>query len=189
MIHLSFFIGKLTSTISRSFVDNVRWLYLQIATFASFVKEESFECTLETSHLANINRETCTCNFDTEVEIDKVVFLTDIPMAECILVKVWFNAAFFDNNIVVGILAFRNIVVRNIRNLQQFMNHVLLSFIHHLFEFFVCRFQFGYLILYFIGFILFPIFHQTANAFCKLVLLLFVGIKLLLRFASGFIQI
>ena len=52
LVHLSLLIRKLTGTVTRSLVHNVRRLYLKVAALASFIKEELLKSTLQASHLA-----------------------------------------------------------------------------------------------------------------------------------------
>ena len=84
MIHLTFLVRKLTSTVATCLIDNEWRLNLEVATLASFLQEESFESSLEASHLANIEWETSTCDLYTKVEVDEVEFLAQIPMAHSI---------------------------------------------------------------------------------------------------------
>ena len=82
MIHLTLLIGQLTGAIAGCLVDHRRRHDLGITGFACFSEEEIDECTLQTSSLTDIYGETCTGDFYTEVEVDKVVFLSQIPMRQ-----------------------------------------------------------------------------------------------------------
>ena len=165
MIHLSFFVRKLSSAIARCCIYN-RWRHnLRITCCASFIKEEINQGTLQTSALTYIYWETGTRNFNTEVEVYEVVFLCQFPVRQRVLREHSVVSACFDNEIVFCTISFRNDVVWNIRNgikqLLAFLNGILHVFFEHnslLFNF--SHTGFGSLCLF-----LFTFFHQHANAF------------------------
>ena len=60
--------------------------------------------------------ETCTGNLHTEVEVNQVVFLRQVPMRKCIFWKLSFHTTGLFYHIVFSSLAFRNFIVRNVRD-------------------------------------------------------------------------
>ena len=130
MIHLTFLVRQLTCTQTRSLVDNVRRLYLQVSALACLVEEESLQSALEAGHLADIYREACTGNLHTQVEVYQVVLLQQVPVAECVRTQIRFLAAFLYHYVVCCILTLRHLVARYVRDFEQFIGHILLSLLH-----------------------------------------------------------
>ena len=82
MIHLTFLVGQLTCTITRSLV-HYRWRHdLCIASLTSLIEEEVNQRALQTGSLADINRESSTCDLHTEVKVDEIVFLGEFPVGQ-----------------------------------------------------------------------------------------------------------
>lgn len=84
MIHLTLFVWQLTCAATRILIYYIRRLNLEVSTLASFIQEESLKRTLETGHLADIYWEASSSNLHTEVEVNEVVLLQEIPVAESI---------------------------------------------------------------------------------------------------------
>ena len=188
MIHLPFLVRKLTCAQARSFIDNIRRLDFYIARLACFIKEESFECTLETCHFADIYWETCPRNLHPEVEVYEIIFLQQVPMAEGIIAQLrHVSDIFFDNNIAACIFAFRDSVVWNVWNVKECLRHIPLCLVHDFLECLVGSFQFSNSVLDFFGFFFLAFFHQTTNLLSQLILLLFIGVKLLLSLTTDFV--
>ncbi len=80
MVHLSFFIRQLACAVPGSLVNDCRRHDFQITGIACLVQEEIDQCPLQTGTLANINRETCTRNLYTQVEVDQIVLLRQLPV-------------------------------------------------------------------------------------------------------------
>ena len=105
-------------------------------------------------------------------------------MAQSVGRQVGLYAAFLHHNVVVGVLAFWNVLVRNVRYGEQNICHVLLGFVHYLLNSLVGRLQLGYLCFDALGFVFLALLHQAANLGRQLLLLLLVGIELLLSLAA-----
>jgi len=187
MIHLTFLVWQLTGTTTRVLVYYVRRLNLQISALASLIEEECLKRTLETSHLADIYRETCASNLNAEVEIYKIILLQEIPMAESILAEVWLFAAFFHNNVVGCVLTFRNLLARDVRNFEQLVGHIVLCFLHDLFKSLSVCLEHSYLSLCALSFLFLTFLHKGTNLLSKLVCLLLVVIQLLLSFTTNLV--
>ena len=82
VVHLALFVGQLTRSVPRSSVHYGRRHDLRVTGFVCLGEEEIDERTLETSTLTDINRETCARDLHTEVEVNEVVFLSEIPVRE-----------------------------------------------------------------------------------------------------------
>ncbi len=111
MVHLSLLVGQLTRSVARCLVHYVGRLHLQIAALACLLKEERFECALQTRHLSNVERETGARNLYAHVEVNEVVLAAKVPVAQCIRTELGHRAALFHNDIVRCVLAFRHVVV------------------------------------------------------------------------------
>src|SRR5574344_170619 len=61
MIHLSFLVWQLSCSVTRILVYDKWRLNFKITALACLFKEECFQSTLQTSHFAYVNRESCTC--------------------------------------------------------------------------------------------------------------------------------
>ena len=70
MIHLSFFVGKLSCAITGSGIDYCRRHDFCVSGFACFVQEEVDQGTLQLGTFSFVYREACTCNLYTKIEID-----------------------------------------------------------------------------------------------------------------------
>ena len=86
VIHLSLFVGQLTCAIARSLINNRRRHNFSISRLRSLIEEELDKSALQPCPLANIYRETGTCNLHTEVEINEIIFLCKLPMRHFSLV-------------------------------------------------------------------------------------------------------
>ncbi len=163
MIHLALLVGQLTRAVARGGIDDIRRLNLNITGLAGLIEEEGLKGTLEAGHLTDVDGEAGTGNLHTEVEVDEVELLQQIPVAECVLRKVGHDAAFLDDDIAGGILALGHLVVGDIGDFEQLVDHVVLSLVINFLQGFVVGFQFGHLRLHLFCFLLLAFFHQTAN--------------------------
>ena len=69
MIHLSFFVRKLSGAIAGSGVDYCRRHDFGISGFACFIQEEVDKGALKLCSFTFVYRETRTCDFYTQVEV------------------------------------------------------------------------------------------------------------------------
>ena len=80
MVHLSFFVRKLSCAVTGSGVDHDRRLDLLVAGGGVDVKEEVDESPLEFRALALIDRKTGSGELHSKVEIYDVIFLGKLPV-------------------------------------------------------------------------------------------------------------
>jgi len=187
MIHLTLLVWQLTCAATRILVYNVWRLNLQVSALAGLIEEECLERTLEASHLADIYRETGTCNLHTEVEVNQVVLLEKIPVAESVWAEVRLFAAFLYNHVVGCILALRYLLARDVRDFEQLVGHIVLCLLHDLFKSLGVSLEHSYLSLSALSFLFLAFLHQGTNLLGKLVSLLLVVIQLLLSFATNLV--
>ena len=187
VIHLTLLVWQLTCATTRILVNYVRRLNLQVSALAGLIEEECLKSTLEASHLADIYRETSACDLHTEVEVNEVVLLQEIPVAESVCAEVRLFAAFLYNYIVCSILTFRNLLARNVRDFEQLVGHIILSLLHDLFQSLGISLEHSYLSLSALSFLFLAFFHQGTNLLGKLISLLLVVIQLLLSFATNLV--
>ena len=82
VVHLTFLVGQLTCTITRSLV-HYRWRHdLCIASLTSLIEEEVNQRALQTGSLADIDGEAGTRNLHTEVKVDEIIFLGEFPVGQ-----------------------------------------------------------------------------------------------------------
>ena len=189
VIHLSLFVGQLSSTQSRCLVDQQRRLNLQVAALACLVEEESLKGALKACHLTYIYRESRTGDFHTEVEIHKVVFLAQVPMAERFSAKRRLLSAFLHHYVVAGVASLRHFFAGNVGNGQQHFSHAGLCLVHLLLKGLVGGLELGHTVFYFVGFVFLSLLHQAPDLSGKLVLLLLVAVELLLAFAANPVEL
>ena len=166
LIHLCLLVRQLTCAVARSLVHYERRLYLQISALASLIKEECLERTLQTSHLSDVYWESGTCNLNAKVEVDKIEFLAEIPMAESVFRKIRNYATLLNHYVVAGILAFGYVVVRNVRNGAELCYKILLCLSLDFFQLFVGFLYIGHFCLYAISLFFLAFLHQTSNLCC-----------------------
>ena len=187
VIHLTLLVWQLTCATTRILVYYIRRLNLKISALTSLIEEECLESTLEASHLTDIYREAGTGNLHTEVEVNKIVFLQEIPMAESILAEVWLFATFFYDHVVSRILTLRNQFARDVRDFEQLIGHIVLCFLHDLFQSLSVSLEHSYLSLCALSFLFLTFLHKGTNLLGKLVSLLLVVIQLLLSFTTNLV--
>ena len=165
MIHLTFFVGELTGTVTGIFVNNRRRLHFTISGFRCLIEEEIDESTLESRAFSRINRETCSGNFYTQIKINQPIFLGKLPMWKRILGQRFFRTTHFFNNIVIGILAFGNFLIRNVWNCEQNAFHFVSSSTHYAVQLLWLFFFSSYFCLCSLRFLTFSLTHQRTNLF------------------------
>ena len=82
VIHLTFLVRQLTSTIARGGVYYCRRHDLRITGLIGFSEEEIDEGSLQLGSLADIDGETCACDLHAEIEVDEVVLLGEFPVGQ-----------------------------------------------------------------------------------------------------------
>ena len=121
MVHLAFFVGKLTCAVARCLVHYIRWLYLKIAGIRCAVKEELDECALKFGSFADIHRKSGAGNLHTKVEVYQIVFLGQVPVGQGVLAELGHRAACLLDNIVGCGLAFGNHGAWHVGNRQKYL--------------------------------------------------------------------
>ena len=187
VVHLTLLVWQLTCAATGILVYYVWRLNLQVSALAGLIEEECLESTLEASHLADIYRETGTCDLHTEVEVNEVVLLEKIPVAESVWTEVRLLAAFLNNHVVGCILALRYLLARDVRDFEQLVGHIVLCLLHDLFKSLGVSLEHSYLSLSALSFLFLAFLHQGTNLLGKLVSLLLVVVQLLLSFATNFV--
>ena len=167
MVHLSFFIRKLSGSIAGSSVYNCWRHDFGISGFTCFIQEKVNQCALQLSSFAFVNRKTCTGYFYTQIKVNQVVFLSQFPMGECICGKLSFHTSHFLNYIVLGTNTFGHTVVGNIGNGIQQIQHVVGSLVHVGLQCFIALLYLGYTGFCNFSFFLFAFFHQLTDRFRK----------------------
>ena len=198
VIHLTFLVGQLACAIARCSVNYRRRHYLRVATLAGFVEEEVNECALQTSTFTDVDGETGTRNLHSEVKVDEVVFLGQLPMgkgivntqlgihvpiAHSVLLRALLQVALHDA-VVLGSMAFRHLVIRNVRNLAKQGCEFLLGAIHKFLQVLVLLLEVGYLQLYLFGLVALALLHERTNLSSQLLGLLFGLIEFALCFTA-----
>ena len=84
-------------------------------------------------------------------------------MAQCVVAEIWHWTALLDDNIVVGILAFRYKIVGDIWDLEQLVGHVGLGLVHDLLQCLVGSLELSHLCFDLLGLVLLAFLHQAAD--------------------------
>ena len=116
MIHLSLLIRKLPRTITGSRVHHRRRHDLQVTGVTSLIQEEVDQRTLQTSALSFIDRETCSRDLNTQIEINQIIFLRQFPVRKSVLRKFRFHTSHFLYHIVLGGDTLGHLIVRYVRD-------------------------------------------------------------------------
>ena len=114
VIHLAFLVGKLAGTEARCGIDHHRRLDLFVSVGGVDIEEEIDECPLELGSLALVDGESGSGNLHSEVEVDDIVFLAELPVRKGVLRKLDFRTAHLDDEIVLGALSFGDKVAGDI---------------------------------------------------------------------------
>ena len=132
VIHLSLLVGQLTCAVTRGLVNNRRRHNLGVAGGTCLVEEEIDESSLKAGSHTDIYGETGSGDLHAKVEVDKVVFLCqlpvgqlsltifgiDCPVAHCVRTITFLKVA-LDNVIVLSSLSLRHFVVGDVWNLAE----------------------------------------------------------------------
>ena len=130
MIHLSFFVRKLSCAIAGSSVNYCRWHDFSISGFACFVQEEVDKSALKLCAFTFIYGETCTCDSYTQVEVYLIIFLSQFPVGECIFRKFSFHTSHFFHYVIFSAYTFGYTVVRNVGDGIKYILHICCSLCH-----------------------------------------------------------
>ena len=177
MIHLTFLVGKLTCAITRSGIHN-GWRHdFLVAGLLCLVEEEVNQSTLQSCTLASIDRETCSRNLDTKVEVDEIVLLSQFPMRKlsCLYNRICIpvaNSIFAKNTfleiglhdpVVFGTSSFGHLVIWNVGNLAEKTSQFLLGSLLLVLQFLACFLEGGNLCLDLFCFFSLALLHEHAN--------------------------
>ena len=137
---------------------------LDLKWYIPSIQEEVDKGTLKLCAFTFVYRETCTCDFYTQIEINQVVFFSQFPMRKRIFRKFCFHAPHLFYDIVFCSYTFRYTVIRNIGDRVEHVLHFCCSLCHDSIQFFVTFFQFGNagtcrFSLFFLAF-----FHQLSDS-------------------------
>ena len=194
VVHLALLIGQLACAVARILVHN-RWRHdLLVAGLASLGEEEVDEGALQTGTQTAVNREAGTGNLYTQIEVDQVQVLGNLPVWQLgirivrvdgpvtylVLAQHTFLEVGLHYPVVLGTGTFRNLVVRNIRDLAEHGINLLLELSLLVVQLLVGALQGSYLSLSLFGLGFLAFFHQGSDALGKLVALGEVIVELLL---------
>ena len=183
MVHLSFLVRKLSGAVSAGLVDHRRRHDFGISGNTSFIKEEIDEGPLQTGAIALVDRETCTGNLHTEVEVDEVIVACQFPMRQTCTLDIGIHvpvahtvslSAFAEvalhHQVIGSGNAFRNQIVGDIGNGVKELCALVLSSLHGFFE--LCRTALQFCHTGLLSFCLFTLalLHKQPYAFGNLVL-------------------
>ena len=115
---------------------------------------------MQTCHLADIYGESGTGNLHAEVEVDEVVFLAEVPVAERVLAQVGYLSAFLHYHVVAGVASFGHLVAGDVRDGAEQCVQVFLCLVHLLLQFAVLLFECGNLLLHLFGLLAFALLHE-----------------------------
>ena len=132
VIHLSLLVGQLSGAVTRCLIDHRRRHNLGVAGSTCLVEEEIDECPLQACSHTDIYGETSTRDLHSKVEVDKVVFLCQLPVGQFSLaifriycpvahgvIAVTFLEIALHDMIVLGSLSLWHFVVGDIWNLAE----------------------------------------------------------------------
>ena len=140
MVHLSFFVRKLSCAVTGSGVDHCRWHDFNISGFACFIQEEVDKGTLKLCTFSFVYRKTCSCDFNTQVEVYQIIFFCQFPVGKCSFGTFGFHSSHFLDDIVFGTYTFGYTVIRNIRNRIECILHIGGSLCHCCVQFLITFF-------------------------------------------------
>ena len=116
VIHLSLLVGQLTCAIAGSGIHHRRRHDLGIACVACLVEEEIDQRPLQTCALSLIDGETGTGDLHTQVEINQVILLRQLPVGQCVLGQLSLHATHLLHHVVLGRSTFGHLLIRDIRD-------------------------------------------------------------------------
>src|SRR5690606_15241963 len=114
-IHLPFLVGQLAGTIPGCFIHHNGRLDLFVTILFRLIEEEVDQCTLEFSSFAFVNGEARAGDFDTQIEIDDVVFLYQLPMWKGGSSQLRHAPVLMNGNVVITSCASRYLFVWDVR--------------------------------------------------------------------------
>ena len=100
VVHLSLLVGELSCAVARCCVDHIGRFYLKVTCLVGLVEEELDEGALQACSFTDIYRESGAGDFHTQVEVDEVVFFSEIPVGEGVFTEFRHRAAGFLHHIV-----------------------------------------------------------------------------------------
>ena len=130
VVHLALLVWQLARAVAGSLIDHRRRLYLLVAGLDSLVEEEVDQRPLQASALAGVDGEARAGDLDTEVEIDEVVFLGELPVRQRSLGDGAHAATLLLHHIVGGVQALGHLGIGNIGDVEQQAGHLLLRLVH-----------------------------------------------------------
>ena len=92
MVHLPFLIRELPGTDARSLIDDDGRLDFLKASSNGLIEKEVNEGTLQAGTLLFVYRETCPCYLHTQLKVDDVIVLDELPVRLGTLSKLWLLA-------------------------------------------------------------------------------------------------
>ena len=181
VVHLPLLIGKLSGSEARRFVHHQRRHHLGISGSRIAVEEERNQRTLQRSTFALVDRETCTCQLHAQLEIDQVIFFSQLPVRQCPLRQIGHRTTRTHHHIVGRRQSMGYILVREIRQRHDQCIQVCLHLAEALLQPLRLLLQFGSFLLGSLGLLFFPLFKQLPHLFGNGILLSKTGIQLSLK--------
>ena len=127
MVHLPLLVGELSCAVARVLIDHIGGLYLQVTCRTGVVEEEVDEGTLESCTIALVDGEARTGDLHTELEVDEVIALGELPVWSCIRREVGHSSPRLDADVVLGCRALGDDLVGEVRDEEEDLTDLGLS--------------------------------------------------------------
>ena len=163
MVHLTLLVGQLTGTQTRCLVNHQRGLNLEIASLAGLVEEELDQGTLQACALTHIDGESGTRDLDTQVKVNEVILLGQVPVRQCILGQIGHLATRLFYHVVLGGLALGDTAVGHVGNAQQDFGNLVLGSVEVVVNLLVGGLEAGHLGLDVLGLVAVALLHEGTN--------------------------
>ena len=167
MIHLTLLVGQLTRTVAGSRIDHRRRHHLQITGCPGLIQEEIDQGTLQAGTHSFVNRETGTCNLDSQIEVNQIILLGQFPVGQSILGQFCLHATHPLYHIIFCANTLRHLIIRDIRNGVQYVLQILGCLIHGSLQRLVGLFDLGNPLLGHFRLSLLALLHQTTDRLRK----------------------
>ena len=189
VVHLPFLVGELTRAVARVFVDDVGRLYLEVTSFTSIVEEEVDECALQASSITLIDGEASTRDLHTQLEVNEVIVLRQLPVGLGGSIKCGHLATSLDADVVLSRSAFGHDVGGEVRYREQDLTDLRFGLGLLLLQALACLLEQCHLRADALSLLLGALLHQITDLLSEGLLTREAGIELLLRATADLIEV
>ena len=164
VVHLSLLVGQLTRAIAAGGIHHRGRHDLGVATGTRLIQEEVDQGALQTGSLAFIDGESGSGNLHTQVEVDDVVLLSQLPVGQCILRQLRLHATHLHHQVVLSGSTFGHLFVGHVGDSIKQLLQLCSRLVHLGLQRLIGLLELGHLVLGLVRLSLLALLHQLANA-------------------------